>query len=187
MHWINIILYVFLGILIVAYIYILVADNGKTSVTFGRKKRVISILKKYSGITRRARKQIGNVVHELELHFFEYGEINYETLLDSLASIRRDHEGENESICQEIDIIVEYIQNTHPYLHISNATAALFSVLKNDIIRKDMDKANTDIELLYEKTREVETHLKKRSRREFWFGIILAIIGIAVSIITFLL
>lgn len=120
-------------------------------------------------------------------YFYERGEINYETLLDTLASIQRDYEGVDEAICQEIDIVVEYIRNAHPYLHISNATAALFSVLKNDIIHKNMDKANTDIELLYEKTREVETRIKKRSRREFWVGIALAVIGIAVSIITFLL
>lgn len=123
----------------------------------------------------------------MKLHFYERGEINYETLLDTLVSIQRDYEGKNEAICQEIEIVVEYIRNANPYLHISNATAALFSVLKNDIVQKDMNKANTDIELLYEKTREVETRLKKRSRREFWFGIALAIIGIAVSIITFLL
>lgn len=69
MHWINIALYVFLGILGVAFIYILVADNEKTSVAFGRKKRVISIMKNYAGITRRAKRQIGNIVHDLELHF----------------------------------------------------------------------------------------------------------------------
>lgn len=184
MQIIKICLYITLSILVIWYIYILSSNTKRTAHPFGKKKAILTIIKKYPNITPRTTRQLENAVQEMGIYFYESGEINYEALLDSLAHVKSNQNGINDKIVQEIDVISEYIRKSNPFLHISNGSGALFKKLNDDVNKKDFLEASKDVTLLYEKTKEVEALLKKRNRRDFWVGTVIGIVGIAISIVT---
>lgn len=176
------ILYIFLGLLVIGYFYILLSNRKKTSISFGRKKKLIEIINKYHNITPRANRKIENAVHEMGELFYKNGEIDYEKLLDTLAKIKQKKDGEK--IIYIIDIFIEGIRTSNPYLHISNASAKLFKQLDDDIKRENYKNAFSDLKLLYEKSIEVEKLLKQRGKAEFWIGTAIGILGIMISCVT---
>lgn len=184
MQILKICLYIALSILVIVYIYILASNKKKTSHPFGKAKAIILAIQKYPNITARATRQLESVVHEMEAHFYENGEINYEALLDVMAHVKQRQKGVDDRIVQEIDIISDYIRKSNPFLHVSSGSGVLFKKLDNDVKSKNFAEASNDIMLLYEKTKEVEIMLKRRNRRDFWIGTVIGIIGIAISIIT---
>ena len=184
MQVVRVCLYAALSLLVIWYIYTLFSNQKKTSHPFGRKKEILAIIDKYPNISPRTTRQLETAVKEMGTHFYENGEINYEALLDSLARVKNNQTGINNKTVQIIDAISDYIRKMNPFLHISNGTGAIFQKINNDLESKDYQTALKDLVLLYEKSKEVEVMLKKRSRRDFWIGTVIGLIGIAISIIT---
>lgn len=184
MQIIKICLYIALGVLVIWYVYTLSSNKKRTSLSFGKKKIVLKIVNKYPNITPRATRQLDSVVKELGNHFFENGEVNYELMLDTLMQIKNNQNDVDDKVVHITNIIEGYIRKEKPFLHISDESGALFRKLSNDIEKKDYSTASKDLNLLYEKMKEVEVRLRKRSRRDFCVGTTIGIIGIAISIIT---
>ena len=181
-HILNIVLYIFLGLLVVWYIYTLLSNRKRTSISFGRQKKIIAIINKYPNITPRATRKIENAVQEMSLLFYKNGEIDYETLLDTLAKIKQ--KSDNEKAVSAIDVYIESIRTGNPFLHVSNSSSELFRQLGCDIKVRDYDKAASDLKLLYEKSIEMEALLKRRGKIEFWVGTAIGLIGITISCVT---
>lgn len=121
-------------------------------------------------------------MQELSNLFYKNGEIDYETLLDTLAKIKQKIDGERDG--SAIDVYIESIRTGNPYLHVSNASSEIFKRLCHDIETKDYDKASSDLNLLYEKSVETESQLKRRGKVEFRVSIAIALSGIIISCIT---
>lgn len=181
-HILNIILYIFLGLLVVLYFYILLSNRKKTSNFFGRKKKLIEIVNKNLNITSRAIRKIENAVKEMGMLFYKNGEIDYETLLDTLVLVKK--ENEDERFASTIDVFIESIRAENPYLHVSNESSELFKQLDYDIKKKDYDKASINLNLLYKKSVEIERSLKHRGKIEFWIGTAIGLVGIAISCVS---
>lgn len=171
-----------MGLLVISYFYILLSNRKKTSISFGRKKKVIAIINNNLNITSRATRKIENAVKDIGMLFYKNGEIDFEILLDTLVLIKK--ENQDEKFISTIDIFLENIRTENPYLHISNESSELFKQLSHDIEKKDYDKAVVDLNLLYNKNIEIETMMKRRGKREFWVGTAIGLIGIAISCVT---
>lgn len=78
---VKVCLYIALGVLVVWYFYTLSPNKEKTSRPFGKKKIILKIINKYPNITPRATRQLESAVNEMGNHFFENGEINYESII----------------------------------------------------------------------------------------------------------
>lgn len=179
----NIVLYILLGLLVVWYFYILIFNRKKTSPSFGRKKKVIVIINKNLDIVPRATRKIESAVKEMGELFYKNGDIDYETLLDTLMSVKK--EQENDRFTAVIDIFCKNIQMENPYLHISNTSAELIKRLAHDIEKGHSEQAAANLKLLYENIAETEKALKRRGKKEFWVGTVIGLLGIVISLITF--
>lgn len=183
MQTVKIFLFIAIGILVTIYIYILASHRKKTSIPFGKAKAIISVIQKHPNINARTTRKLDIVVHELEQYFCENGEINYEALLDVMAHVKQRQKGVDDGIGNVIDIISEHIRKTHPFLYVSSSCGAIFEKLDYDVKAEKFTAASEDVKLLYERVKEVESVHKRRSRREFWIGTVIGIMGIVVGII----
>lgn len=180
---VNALLYIILAILAVWYIYILVSNNRRTSYRWGRKKKIIEIIKAHSDIRARYTRQLDTIIEEMGLLFYKNGEIDYETMLDTLTVIKR-NEYVDSSIVPAVDVIFDAIKGRNQFLHVSNASAVLFMNIKEKIKAGQFQEADSELELLYEKCVETEMSLKRRGRVEFWIGTAIGLVGILISCIT---
>lgn len=184
---IYIALYIVLAILVICYLYVLFANNKKILFIRGRKKKVLKILNDHVDIKPRYTKKIMKIIEDLGPLFCKNGEIDFEVMLDTLAAIRSEENSNDSKIIPTIDIICDAIKENYPFLHVSNESAALFKQVNDDIYNGHTQKATDNLNLLYNKCIEIEKSVRQHHRLDFWIGTAIGIIGIVISIASWLI
>lgn len=183
---INLLQYFAPALLVIWFIAYLVKSHGKSSFVLGRKKRIIKIMSSslYVGIKTNHTNKIAKLLGEIQQQYYKDGEVDYNKMLIELGKLRSSelHYVEKRNIIPQIDILIDTINEKYKFYRVSPESAEIFERISESLDKDEVNAAKSDLELLYSRCSDIEKNLKKRGKKEFWIGTLIALIGILVSI-----
>jgi hypothetical protein len=180
---------VLLALLAMWYLYFLIFSRPKSSPAWGRKKKVVAILRRYDGIRRNHNQRIAEMLGEIELLFYSDTVVDYRKMLYSLLKIKNAQSqiGINKTdIVSQIEILCDEIQSNHKYMNVAFGSAQLFQKIEDALDKSSLPDVREYLPLLYTQSSAVEDGLKRKGKKEFWIGTVLGILSLALSIFSLL-
>ena len=178
----DIVFYSLVFCFLLFFFYVLMSGRQKSKFRFGRARRVIKVFKQNPDLTAKQYKSIANVLQKLDIEFMKRGDVDYETMIDSLAKIAR----QNDEYTNVVTVLIDVIKAKHPYCCVSKQFESVYTKIEDEIHSGKADDACVNLRLLYQQHIQTEKSVKGISLAGFVFTTISLFIPILEKLLEFL-
>ena len=175
--------YVALGAVALAYLLYLFVPKSKSWHLLGVAKKLRKILQANTSLQRNHTVKIAEAIRNIEALFVNGSGTDFVKLLNNLQKLKIS----NPELCPVIDLLLDKIKTERPYCLLSHDKEKAFETTSSYINGSNKDEALSALEVIYQQFVSIEDEYQRKGQRQFWIETALAIIGIILAIIPFLI
>ena len=161
---------------------VLMSGRRKSKFRLGRAKRVTKLLKQNIGLSAKQQKVITEMLQKLNNEFTKHGDVDYQSMIDTLAKIAR-HNNEYTNV---VTVLINAIKEKHPYCCISKKCEIIYIRIEDELRSGKIDDTCADLRLLYEQHVHTEQSVKGIGLAGFVFTTISLAIPVLEKLFKFL-